>query len=475
MKAYRSHYSTLIEKELRTMYREKTVLFSFVIIWGALLTAGLFTLLQYRQEQQRRQDANTMFVRQWEQQERNPHAAAHFGTYIFKPLNLAGAFDPGLDEYSGTTYRIEAHVQHEVDHSQAQGSDASARFGPFSISLVLQLMVPLLVMVTAAVSVTAEKEAGTLKMLLVQGRYSTAIIWSKVWAHYLLFAGMLLPFFGLYFTGAAIAAGRNDLWSRSAVIVGAYLLYYLLIVVIAVSISALSSSSRSATMNVLLCWLCFSIILPKVAASQANKAFPVMPRAVFEDQVKQGYLKGLNGHDPYYERSERYLKQILQQYHANSLSQLPVDADGIIMQYHEDYRQQVFHHYYSKVAQSFSRQQSFLSRAGMLDPFIGLKRISMSMSGTDYYAHQAFYQQAQLYRDYFIRTLNMELAAHPGKSYGSYKAGPEFFRQIKKFSHTLPPVQAAVLQQRLGFVSLCTWILLAFFCLHLISKRGLFH
>lgn len=446
-------YKTLIGKEFRSLYRDRIISLAAIIIWGMLTVASLFAFIQFREGEKSRADANYLFQQQWNLQTRDPHHAAHFGTYLFKPLTLQEAFDPGLNDYVGTTYRVEAHVQHEVDYSAAQDSDASLRFGQFSIALVLLLILPLLIMVMASVAITAEKEAGTLKMLVIQGQNVAAIIWSKLWAYYLLFTGIVLPFFILF-----VALGGSIL------IVVAYLLYYLLITILAIAISTLSSISRTALLCVLIGWLCMTIIIPGIATGLMEKTYPVMQRSIFEDKVKQGFLKGLNGKDPYYERGDRYMQQLLRQYKVDSASQLPVNASGIMLQYHEDYQQVVFDRYYKEIEDRFSLQQSFLDKAGLLDPFISLKRFSMSMSATDLYHHNAFYQQARTYRNNFIRTLNMELAKHTDDG---YKAGPIFFQQIKPFQyHSSDHINV------MHLLSLGGWVSLGLICLYFISKRS---
>lgn len=446
-------YKTLIGKEFRSLYRDRIITLSVIIIWGLLTVASLFAYLQFRQTQQSRNNANHLFRQQWIEQVRDPHHAAHFGTYLFKPLTLQEAFDPGLNDYAGTTYRVEAHIQHEVDYSDAENSDASMRFGPFSPALILQLIVPLLIIVMTSTSITMEKEAGTMKLLLMQMHRPAAIIWSKLSAYYLLFAAILIPFFIVFI-----------IVNGSLVVVLSYLLYYLLVTIIAIIISALSNSSRTALLSGLICWLCATIILPKMVSGIAESPYPVMPRVIFEDKVKQGFLKGLNGNDPYYERGDRYMKQLLRAYKVDSASQLPINASGIIMQYNEDYQQKVFEQEYGKIEHLFSMQQSLLDKAGFSDPFISLKRLSMSMSGTDLYHHLSFYRQARTYRNNFIRILNMEMARH---TEDGYKAGPAFFQQIKSFQYVAPERVYII-----HLFSLGSWLFLGFICLYFISKRS---
>ena len=440
---------TLAGREFRSLYRDRIILLSAILIWSLLTIAMLFTYMQFRHAQHSREAANRMFREQWDQQERDPHAAAHFGTYIFKPLDPLAALDPGLNDYAGTTYHIEAHTQHDMDYSNAQSSDASMRFGQFSIAMVLQLIIPLLILLTTSSAVTTEKEAGTLKMLIIQCPRSGAIIWAKLWSYFLLYLCILLSFFIFL---SFIPGGL--------MISVAYLLYYLLITTIGIIISTLSARSGAALLKALILWLCATVMIPKIVVSQAEKSYPVMPRVQFEDKVNQGFLKGINGNDPYYERANRLLKR----YQADSTSHSPVNVSGIIMQYNEDYQLFVFNHYYKMVENGFSRQQSFINKASLLDPFIGLQRISMALSGTDLSHHNEFYRQARDYRNYFIRTLNMEMARHPE----DYKAGTAFFKGIKEFRYHAPPGLPDI---QTGLFSLGAWVIVALIFLYFISRH----
>lgn len=91
-------WQMLIKKELLLAYRSKTVLISTVIIWLLFITAIACTFLNYHTNHKQRQAANTLFRQQWEHQQRNPHDAGHFGTYLFKSINLLNVFDTGTND-----------------------------------------------------------------------------------------------------------------------------------------------------------------------------------------------------------------------------------------------------------------------------------------------------------------------------------------------------------------------------------------
>jgi ABC-2 type transport system permease protein len=467
----RSSTTSIIRKELLSVYRDKTVMLLAIIIWLLLASAMVMGTISYAKDRQYISSSRALFRQQWEQQQRNPHDAAHFGTYLFNPVTLLGAFDTGLNDYFGTSYRVEAHKQNEVNYSNAESSDATMRFGQFTIALILQLLVPLLILFTACSSVSREKESGTLKMLLAQGVKPVQVLWGKVWANYLVIIAIILPLFICLFF-ALLLSSPMLLLGRFLINMISYLLYYLLVVLVAINISAISKTSRNALLAVLCLWLFSSIILPKLATGIADSHYPLMSRATFKNNVEQAYRKGLNGKDPYYERGDRYLKQLLKQYHADTTSQLPVDAAGIIMQLNEDYQNMVFDHYRHQIDDTFTRQQDFLSISGLIDPFIALKRISMATAGTDFYHHNNFFNQARAYRNGFIRKLNLEVAHHP-KDGETFKSGPAFFKSITDFHYQVPGMATILKLQWLAILSLTSWVLLMCFLLQSSAKHPL--
>ncbi|MFD2287783.1 ABC transporter permease subunit [Pedobacter petrophilus] len=466
-------WQMLIKKELLVVYRNKTMLISTVMIWTLFIAATICTFLDYQSAHKQRTEANMLFRQQWEHQQRNPHDAAHFGTYLFKTINLLNVFDTGLDDYAGNTYRIEAHVQHEPAAANAIGNDGSMRFGRLTLALIMQLLIPLLILFITSTSITSEKENGTLKMLLAQGLSTSRLIWAKAISSYLFIVAVVLPIFLLMFSMLFISPDFTILLSRLLWIILAFLLYFLFVALLGTLISAWSSNSGKALLTALSCWILMSIISPKLLTGIADRSYSSMSRAAFTDLVEQGYRKGLNGHDPYAERGDRFVRNILKNFHADSISELPFNIEGLTLQYHEHYRSLVFNHYLAQVERQFDKQQNFLTIAGIFNPFLSIKRFSMALSGTDYYHQQYFFKQAQTYRNHLIRKLNMQLAWHSKSVEGEYTVGPQYFAQIKNFDNRLPPIIKVIQLNKIALYAIAGWILLLATLLHFIASRSL--
>ncbi|WP_412468956.1 DUF3526 domain-containing protein [Pedobacter sp. KLB.chiD] len=463
----------LIKKELLLSYRNKTVLISAIVIWMLFLAAVCCTILSYNAGHKQRLEANALFRQQWAHQQRNPHDAAHFGTYLFKPIHLLNVFDPGLNDYTGNTYRVEAHVQHEISNSDAEHHDTAMRFGNLSFALILQLLVPLFLLFITATSITSEKENGTLKMLLAQGLSSRKMIWAKVWANYLLIMMMILPVFMIMTIAVLFSGDTALLFGRLWWIFVTCLLNYLLIALLGTMISAVSNHSGKALLSALCFWIFMGIIFPKIVTGVASRSYPLMSRAAFSDLVEQGYRKGLNGKDPYAARGERYINGLLKKYQVDRVEHLPFNIDGLTLQFNEDYRTMVFDHYFKAVENSFYQQQRFLRLSGIFDPFLSTKRLSMALAGSDFYHHEQFFKQAQAYRNQLVRKLNMQLALHGKDVKGEYVVGPYYFSQLKDFNYRLPALSTVLLLEKIALLSLIGWIIMLIFLLQYIASRSL--
>jgi ABC-2 type transport system permease protein len=67
----------------------------------------------------------------------NPHSAAHFGTYAYRPLGLLRMLDAGVQPFTGDVLKVEGHVANEALYAEASRSSSLMRFSAFQPALVL--------------------------------------------------------------------------------------------------------------------------------------------------------------------------------------------------------------------------------------------------------------------------------------------------------------------------------------------------
>lgn len=463
---------TIAKKEFLSAIRDRVIIVLAVITWTLLAFASVTGMQKYKAAAAQKERAAALFRHEWEEQEANPHSAAHFGTYLFKPNTYLSVYDNGLNNYLGISYRVEAHVQHEVNQSQAETTDSYLRFGDLSVAMVFQLLMPLLILFISFNSITREKEGNTLGMLLVQGTSRRALIWGKIGGLYAVVLAIILPAPLLMALPVIVHRAESDSLARYAVFAAAYLIYFFLFCSIGVVVSAWNRTSNASLVSSIGLWFLFTILIPRLAMRTIDARDQLPSRYQLNRDISQGYSKGMNGDGTSVERYQQYLKETLKKYKVDSVTQLPVNFDGLSMQYGEDYNTKVYETYAAKVEKIIRRQQNALETLSLLDPFIAVQQVSMGMAGTDYYHHLHFHQQAKDYRNNFIRLLNLDLA-NSGSEYlsYSYKVGPDFFRKMKDFEYRQPVMTRSINDHRRAWISIACWGVIIFLLVTISAKR----
>ena len=118
---------------------------------------------------------------QWlNQDDKNPHTAAHFGNYAFKAPGPLSFFDSGISSYVGTTIWLEAHKTNFAINRPARDNGGLTRFGELTPAMILQVLVPLVVILLGFSAFAGERDSGTLRQLMSVGIRGTQLLWGKL-------------------------------------------------------------------------------------------------------------------------------------------------------------------------------------------------------------------------------------------------------------------------------------------------------
>lgn len=373
---------------------------------------------------------------QWENlDDMNPHGAAHYGTYVFKPAHFLSSLDEGVSSVTGNVLRVEGHVQNEMVHSEASQMQSISRFGKLKSSLLLQYVLPLLLLFLAFHSVSKEKQSGRLKLLILQGAKPTTLVWAKtlsVWGYGLAFLALTIIIYALFNTEGISAA----IIYRSLLFGLSYALYYFIISGLTVLFSARWQNNTVALTSMLGIWILWTIFIPNILLSSVEKWHELPSRNEFQTAMREDRSQGIDGHNPSDERGKALEAETLAEYGVDSLSQLPINFDGLRMQADEEYGNQVWDKHFGNLKEVLAQQKSSYQWAGTFNPFISLQNASMGFSGNDNFHHQEFLTQVETYRRGFIKALNDE-HAYGGSKTGDWgwTANNAFFKSVPDFEY----------------------------------------
>jgi ABC-2 type transport system permease protein len=384
--------------------------------------------------------------------DKHPHRMAHFGNFAFRPKPPLSLFDFGMESYLGNLIFLEAHKQNPVNFSEASFSTGLLRFGEISLAMVLQLLLPLLIFFLGYGVVAAERDSGTLRLLLSQGVSPRQLLVGKTLGLVGVVMRLYIPVIVLTAIGwFALQNGRvsADETIRFLLLMLAYAGYLIICCGVAVLVSARSGSARTALVTLMGVWLMLTIVLPRAAQAIGAYLYEIPSKSQFFAKIQDDVLKegdSHNSNDPHYAKLK---DSLLTAYNVDSVQQLPVNYSGVVMAEGEKISANIYTDHFGQLQQVYRQQNRLSELVAFVDPFLAIKQLSMALSGTDYTTYADFQRQAERYRYDLAQHLNdLQIKYVPNKKIGpndkpytisraNWEAMPDFTYQPVTVTETL--------------------------------------
>jgi ABC-2 type transport system permease protein len=402
-----------------------------------------------------------------DQPDRHPHRVVHYGQFALRPLGPLAFFDFGVDAYTGHLIYLEGHRQNSASFGDARQSSLLLRFGQLSPAFVLQLLLPLLLVFVAHASVARERASGSLRLLRVQGVSMLELALGKWLAHAALALSLSLPaLLALLWVGANAQA-----LAPAALLALLHALYQLLWVSLALTASLLAPRPRDALLIGLSLWALLCIALPRIAASEVQRAH-ALPSRVATDVEVQRTLAGIgDSHDPDDPYFSAFRAKVLAHYGVDRVEDLPVNYGGLLMQEGERLTSELFAQQMQNLQAIEQAQAQRLGTLGWALPLLALRPASMQLAGTDAATHHAFLQQAEAHRYAFVQALNvLHTEQIRFADDRAQKVSQEEWSKLPRFEFT-PPAAGVEGPTQQALAVLALWLALSLGLLALISHR----
>ena len=379
--------------------------------------------------------------------------------------------DDGISGITGNVLKLEGHIQNEIVYSEASQSISISKFGKLKSSLVLQYVIPLFLIFLAFSSISSEKETGRLKLLIFQGISLFKLIFSKsisIWLY-----GVFLLFITITIQ-ALFSTIDSETIQRLIFIFISYSCYYFIISCLTTYFSSAFKNNTSALSSILAIWILWTIFLPKIWGNAVEKIYPLPSRQNFKSKMKEDRAKGIDGHNPSDQRREQLKNKYLVEYNVDSLKQLPINFDGIVMQADEEYGNLVWDKHFGNNYSIFQKQKRLYQISGLLNPFSSLQNLSMGFCGNDMIHHLDFLKKAEEYRRYLVKSLN-DKHAFGGSKTGNWKwsADNTFFRSVEKFEYKTPKIGDQIGHYVIDIFFLLFWVMITTLLIRLYINKNI--
>ena len=453
-------------------FRNKLFVFLGVFFIFFLSLVTFLGIIQNDKIQNEQKLAHEHIRAQWDGMEAsNPHSAAHYGTYAFKPISVLSSIDEGISSVTGNVLRLEGHRQNDIVFSEASQSLIISKFGKLNPSLIFQFIIPLLLIFFSFNTYISERQTGRLKLMLVQGASLRKIIFSKVLSIW--FIGLLLLLLTLFIQIIFNSDNINsDVFIRLSVLFLSYAFYYFILINITILLSVIFKSSTAALSLTVLTWVFWTIFFPTIMGNTTEKLSPLPTRIEFKEAMSEDRSKGIDGHNPRGERRDALEKATLEKYNVDKLEDLPINFSGIVMQEDEEYGNMVWDKHFGNLYIQLEKQKNNYQLSGFINPFAALQNLSMGSSGSDMYHHLDFLNKAESYRRVFIKTLNDEYAFGGSKTgERGWKASNDFFRSVQDFNYELPNFLSLYTKYLLDIIILLLWVFFTSILVYFFTRK----
>ena len=462
----------IIINEWLGYFRNKLFIYVGVFFCFFLCLVSFLGIIQNNKLNAEQELAHEHIRSQWDEMEAsNPHSAAHYGTYAFKPISVLNSIDEGINSVTGNVLRLEGHRQNDIVFSEASQSLMISKFGKLKPSLIFQFIIPLLLIFFSFNTYISERNSGRLKLMLVQGASLRKVVFSKVLSIWFigLFLLLVTLFFQLLFNSNNL---NSDVFIRLLILFSSYAFYYLILINITILLSVIFKSSTAALSLTVLTWVFWTIFFPTIMGNTTEKLSPLPTRIEFKEAMSEDRSKGIDGHNPRGERRDALEEATLKKYNVDKLEDLPINFSGIVMQEDEEYGNMVWDKHFGDLYILLEKQKNNYQLSGLINPFASLQNLSMGSSGSDMFHHLDFLHKAESYRRIFIKTLNDEYAFGGSKTgERGWKATNEFFRSVKDFKYELPTFLSFYSKYLIDVIILFFWVFFTTFLLYFFTRK----
>ncbi len=451
------HGWSIAVRDLREFRRDGRLLVLAACIVLALVVAVAGGAVRAARDAAERADAGLAERDRWlDQGDVNPHAAAHYGTFVFAPAEPLALVDPGVSPYVGGAVFLEAHQQQLARHRPVNDAASFRRLGELSVASALQVFVPLFTVLLAAVSVTRERDRGTWRLLIASGARPVAVVGGKALGVALIILVVAGPAAGA--ASVALLSGPglsldSDSALRALLLLTAYVVHFVTWLLLALAISMWARSTRQALAAGLTLWLAAAVIAPPALMAMASARTPTPTAAAFSAAIDDERAERPSWDDRVAAATERFLNG----------EDLPAASNPEVVALidTEAADTELYGRHLEALAQTFESQAGAYRWLSVASPTVAVQAISMSMAATDYDHYRRFLEAASAYRSELLAALNSELAAFDSWKTFTSTGSRELWARVPEFTYDTPPVSWAAGRVAGAVVGMSTWLLVA--------------
>lgn len=461
---------SLVRYELTLILRDMRSLWTLLVLGLLVLLSFAAGAMEFSRLDAAKAQVGAAERQRWlNQGEKDPHSAAHYSVYAFKPSPILAPLDSGVEPFVGQAVWLEAHAQNDMLHRPRADASPLQRMATLSPATLVIAFGPLAAFLLAFGAVARDRERGTLRLALGMAMHPGLIVGAKFGATLAaLVVALVLP---VSLASLIYAAARDGIGADVAQRVVCWVLivigYLACVTAIGISACLWTQKARSALGILFGVWIVFALVLPRAASTYADAAVPLPSSQTIKETLAReasGYWSA--------EQGKRQLQDLLKRYKVTRREDLPVDARGAELDLVERHSHQVFDRVLGGFYDQVEQQDRIFSTLGFLSPATAMQSVSPALTGSDFAHHRRFIVHAETYRRDLVNRMNADVMANPLNEGGPRHVNNEsLWAQIPAFSHKAPRLSETWGIATPSLYALPLWLIAALFSLVIAARR----
>ena len=450
--------AALVRKDSLNLRRESLLTILLVVLVGLIAVSLATGLQRERVFAKERSEAEQTDKDVWMGQgDRNPHSAAHFSRYAFRPASPLALLDPGTNDFAGIAVWMEAHYQDPAVFRRAEDGGELSRDALLSPAFLLLTAAPLLVFLMLHASVAGEREDGTLRQLLATGVSSGQFFSGKLRAGFQVTMLVYTPLFAVLAAFSLLttpAEANGDTVARLLAMYLVYVLYLTACIAVAIGVSAMFGTRQAAFLALAGIWALMAILMPRLASDFGTTVYPQPEARIVSENLSAaaGAWYADEG------RQERIQRAVLEQYGVSELDDLPINWGAYRLQASEELSNPEFDRVYDDLSRRYRAQESVVRWFSILSPVIPAANLSRGVAGTDREHQREFTVAAELHRRDMIKLLNEDYMLNAGQAGAAYTADAGLWSRFEDFTYEPPSLSSVAGRYIPDGVLLLLWV-----------------
>lgn len=458
----------LVALELSVLRRDRRAVGSLLALGILILVAFAATAASNLQSDRAKDVVAAAERARWVGQgEKDPHSAAHYSIFAFKPSPLLSALDPGAEPFVGQSVWLEAHNQNDMLYRPQQNASPLQRAAFANPAALLTGFAPLIVFLLAFTLIAQDRERGGLRLALGAAVSPARLVLARAAA---VWCASTIAFITPVALGAlawslfqsrltADTALRLVLWS------GVMSAYLGVLAALGTLVCLKARNARLALAVLFGAWIAFALVLPRVLDGAAEASRPLPSSQSTKQQIAREAPAFWSD-----EQNARNRKALMARYGVQRYEDIPnprmAELDLMERHSHEVF-DRVLGGFYGEVAS----QDCLYAWLSLLSPAAAAQTLSAAAAGSDFSHHRHFIDSAERYRRDLVNAMNADGMGHRAHGTERHLNDETLWASIPQFAYRAPSLAARSVEAWPAAVALLAWLAAAFAALQLIARR----